>query len=80
MLSNPHNLVTVPKNTENNYGIRVSLAGNDPFCRLLEDNWKTFHWFNDAEERDQALADMSRQNEFSRMGDTPSVCFTPINR
>lgn len=80
MLSNPHNLVTVPKNTEKRYGIRVSLAGNDPFRRLLADDWETFHWFNDTEERDQTLAEMSRRHKFSRMGDAPSVCFAPIDR
>ena len=80
MFSNPHNLVTVPKNTEKCFGIRISLAGNDPFRKLLADDWETFHWFTDADERDQALADMSGRHEFSRMGDAPSVCFNPIER
>jgi hypothetical protein len=79
MFNSPHNLVTVPKNAENRYGIRVSLAGNDPFRSLLADGWETFHWFADADERNRALADMSRRHEFSRMGDTPTVCFEPLN-
>ena len=80
MFSNTHNLVTVPKNTEKRFGIRISLAGDDPFRRLLSDDWETSHWFTDAGERDQALADISRRHEFSRIGDTPTVCFEPIDR
>lgn len=80
MFSNPHNLVTVPKNTEKRFGIRISLAGDDPFRRQLADNWETFHWFADAGERDQAMTEMSRRHEFSRMGDTPTVCFETIKR
>ena len=80
MFSNSHNLVTVPKNAENRFGIRVSLAGNDPFRKLLADDWETFHWYADADTRDRALADMSRRHEFSRMGDVPSVCFEPVQR
>jgi len=80
MFSNPHNLVTTPKDSEKHYGIRVSLAGNDPFRRLLADNWETFHWFAEAGERNVTLADMSRRHQYSRIGDAPTVRFEPVER
>jgi hypothetical protein len=80
MFSNPHNLIITPKDGEKRHGIRVSLAGNDPFRKLLTDNWETFHWFSEAGERNAALADMRRRHEYSRIGDAPTVCFEPVER
>ncbi len=80
MFSNPHNLVSAKSDANKRFGIRVSLVGSDPFQNLLADDWETFHWFTGANERDDALADMSRRHEFSRMGDAPTVCFEPVDR
>ena len=80
MFSNPHNFVATPSDGNKRYGIRVRLAGNDPFRKLIAEDWETFHWFTDAAERDAALADMSRRHEFSRLGDVPTVRFEPIER
>ena len=80
MFSNPHNCITPPETEEKRYGIRVSLAGNDPFRRLLADDWETFHWFAAVDERNAALADMRRRDEFSRMGDAPTVQYEPVEK
>jgi len=80
MLSNPHNLNALPPDTEKRYGIRVSLRDNDPFRRLLAEDWQTFHWFADARQRDAALADMSARHQFSRMGDTPTLQYEAVER
>ena len=80
MFSNAHNFVTPPDSAEKRFGIRVSLAGNDPFRKLLDDDWETIHWFADADERDTALVEMSRRHEYSRLGDVPTVRFEPIER
>lgn len=80
MFSNPHNLASAAKSAEKRYGIRISLTENDPFRRLLAEDWTTFHWFADAAQRDSALTDMSRRHEFSRIGDAPTLRYEPVER
>ncbi len=80
MFSNPHNLVSAPQVGAQRYGIRVSLAENDPFRRLLAADWTSFHWFTEVAERDAALADMSRRHEYSRIGDAPTLRYEPVER
>lgn len=80
MLSNPHNLTSAPQDSKKPHGIRVSLSGNDPFRHLLAEDWETFHWFADSDERDAALADMCRRHEYSRLGDAPTLRYEPVER
>ena len=80
MLSNPHNLNSVPQNEKQPYGIHISLAENDPFRRLVAENWEVFHWFTNAADRDATLADMSRRHEYSRRGDVPTLRYKPVER
>jgi hypothetical protein len=62
------------------YGIRVSLPANDPFANLLDEDWTTSHWYTSRHERDQALQDMSREHEYSRKGDIPTLVFEAVDR
>ncbi len=79
-ISDRHNLIDPPEDRELRYGIRVSLATTDPFRRLVQDRWETFHWYADAEQRDHAMTDMSKRHRFSRIGDQPSVLYEAVER
>jgi hypothetical protein len=60
------------------YGIRISLRRSDPFSNLLGEDWQRLHWYGTAQERDAALADMSRRHEYSRIGDQPSLVYEKV--
>lgn len=44
------------------YGIRITLRQNDPMRapHLLGENWESFRWYDSADERDRAMAEMQR--------------------
>ncbi|MCB1624617.1 MAG: hypothetical protein KDI32_08525 [Pseudomonadales bacterium] len=75
-----HNLRKVPLTTPKPYGIRVSLWPGDPFRKLLGADWNRLHWYASGDERDRALAEMSRKHEYSRAGDRPALAFEKIER
>ena len=79
-ISNRHNLIDPPEDRELRYGIRVSLAAADPFRRLLQDQWETFHWYADAVQRDRAITEMSKRHRYSRIGDQPTVRYEAVER
>jgi hypothetical protein len=74
----PHNLRRDPNETPKAYGLRVSLKPGDPFRALLGADWSRTHWFTTAEERDAALAEMSRKHEYSRPGDRPAHVYEKV--
>lgn len=76
----PHNLREAPASTAKAFGLRVSLKPGDPFRTLLGADWSRTHWFDTAEERDAALAEMSRKHEYSRPGDRPSHVYEKVSR
>ncbi len=76
-LSNPHNLRSLPVDIKP-FGVRVSLRSSDPFRKLLGQDWSRTHWFATAAERDTALADMSREHDYSRSGDAPALRFEKV--
>jgi len=78
MIANDQNLNGGPAPTVRPFGVRVKLRPGDPFRRLLGDDWQTLHWYPSARERDEALEDMSRRHEFSRIGDEPALVFEKI--
>lgn len=80
MLSNPHNLSTLTQDAAKPYGIRATIPASDPFSRLVDEQWEMLHWYAEAAERDEALADMRRRHEFSRIGDAPTVIYEPIDQ
>jgi hypothetical protein len=71
-LRKPHSEEPMP------YGIRVSLQANDPFRKLLGPDWHRLHWYRSAEERDLALAEMSRRHDYSRAVDAPTLTFSKV--
>jgi hypothetical protein len=73
-----HNLRQPQTQEPRPYGVRVSLRTNDPFRKVLGPDWQRVHWFRSAEERDAALAEMSRKHEFSRPQDSPALVFTKV--
>jgi len=79
-ISNRHNLIDPPEDRELRYGIRVSLAASDPFRHLIQDQWETFHWFIDAEQRDRAIMEMSKRHRYSRIGDQPTLRYEAVDR
>lgn len=74
----PHNLRNPPAETPKPYGVRVALKPGDPFRKLLGADWNRTHWFATAEERDAALAEMSRKHEYSRPGDSPAHVYEKV--
>lgn len=79
--SNPHNLQhPLPGPASLRYGIRVTMPPGDPLRRLLGDDWHREHWFATREERDAALRDMGRRHAFNRIGDTPSIRLSTLER
>lgn len=73
-----HNLRKDPTATPKPCGLRVSLKPGDPFRALLGADWSRTHWFATAEERDAALAEMSRKHEYSRPGDRPAHLYQKV--
>ena len=69
-----------PEDKNKPYGIRVSLPAGDPFASLVGSDWNTSHWFDNRNERDSVLRDMSREHEYSRGGDKPALVFEAIDR
>jgi hypothetical protein len=79
--SNLHNLTRPPRaESELRYGIRVRLPARDPLQHLLDRSWSTTHWYATAQERDEALAEMSRRHPYSRIGDLPNLVFERVER
>lgn len=64
------------------FGIRVSMPSGDPMgaAHLLGDHWEYYRWYDTAEERDRALADMQRRVSYYRNGDQPSQELTRVER
>ena len=58
----------------------MSLPPGDPFRTLLGPEWNRLHWYPSAEERDAALAEMSRRHEYSRKTDKPSLVFQKVEK
>jgi hypothetical protein len=79
-ISQSHNLRRPPIEQLRPYGVRVSLPSGDPFRKLLGPEWHRMHWYPTAEERDAALAEMSRRHEYSRAGDQPSLVFQKVEK
>lgn len=77
-ISNSHNLARPATIEPLPYGLRVSLRALDPFGKLCGADWQRSHWYRSAQERDAALADMSRKHEYSRPGDRPALVFTKV--
>lgn len=73
-----HNLRQPPSTRPRPYGVRVSLPAGDPFRKLLGEDWSRTHWYETAEARDTALAEMSRKHEYSRPGDRPALSFEKV--
>lgn len=78
---------TFPENdrlddSEKRHGIAVTLPPNDPMSapHLLGADWSSTRWYESAAARDAALAEMRLQPRYYRVGDTPSIELTPIER
>lgn len=74
-----HNLAA-PPHTSGRFGIRVKLNSTDPFRNLVGGDWTKEHWFETAEERDQALTEMSGRYVYFRPGDKPALTFEKISK
>jgi hypothetical protein len=79
-ISNAHNLRAPSIEKLRPFGIRVSLPAGDPFRKLLGPQWHRTHWFSTPQERDVALAEMSRRHEYSRSGDRPALVFEKVEK
>lgn len=75
-----HNLRERASGLPRPFGVRVALRTDDPFRTLLGNEWSRTHWFETAEERDAALAEMSREHEYSRPGDRPALVFEKVEK
>ncbi len=67
---------------EKRYGIRITLPRGDPMRapHLLGPDWESYRWFETAEERDRALAEMQAQPGYYRAGDVPSQVLSKVQR
>ena len=79
-IANEQNLHGGPAPAVRPFGIRIKLRRGDPFGLLLGRDWQKLHWFPSARERDEALADMSRRHDYSRIGDEPALLFEKVER
>jgi hypothetical protein len=79
-ISQPQNLRAPPIEKLKPYGIRVSLPPGDPFRKLLGPEWQRLHWYPSPDERDAAMAEMSRRHEYSRATDKPALVFQKIEK
>ncbi len=79
-ISQPQNLRTPPVERLKPYGIRVSLPPGDPFRKLVGPEWQRLHWYASPDERDAAIAEMSRRHEYSRATDSPALVFQKIEK
>ena len=79
-ISQPQNLRVPPIEKLRPYGVRVSLPSGDPFRKLLGPEWNRVHWYSSPEERDDALAEMSRRHQYSRATDKPSLVFEKVEK
>lgn len=75
-----HNLARKAKREAGKYGIRLSLPADDTFAVVLGEEWEKFHWYASADQRDAALAEMSRQHQYSRQGDKPTFVYQRVER
>ncbi len=75
-----HNLRELDSGLPRPFGVRVALRSDDPFRKLLGDDWSRTHWFETLEERDEALLEMSREHEYSRPGDRPAMVFEKVEK
>lgn len=79
-IAQAHNLRRPLSQNPRPYGVRISLRRNDPFRNVLGPEWSRTHWFVTAAERDAALAEMSRQHEYSRIGDRPTLVCEKVEK
>jgi hypothetical protein len=75
-----HNLRELDSGLPRPFGVRVALRPDDPFRKLLGADWSRTHWFETLDERDAALAEMSRKHEYSRPGDRPALSFEKVEK
>jgi hypothetical protein len=61
------------------FGLRLRPRSNDPFRKLVGEDWEKEHWFATREERDAALAQMSGRYLYFRPGDAPTLDFEAID-
>lgn len=64
------------------FGISIKLPENDPMAasHLLGEDWQGERWYESAEARDAALADMQDHPRYYRIGDVPSIIVTKLDR
>ena len=79
-ISQPQNLRTPPNERLQPFGVRVSLPVGDPLRTLLGPQWHRLHWYATPDERDAAIAEMSRRHEYSRATDIPSLVFEKVEK
>lgn len=64
------------------YGIKITLPSGD-FLRsshLLGDEWAGYRWYDSAEARDEAYAQMLRQPPYYRRDELPSQALSLVER
>jgi hypothetical protein len=77
-IANEHNL-RGPLPTARPFGIRIRARRNDPFVKLVGDDWQREHWFETRGERDAALAQMSGRYLYFRPGDAPTLEYEKVD-
>jgi hypothetical protein len=79
-ISQSQNLRAPPNERLQPFGVRVSLPVGDPMRKLLGPQWHRLHWYATPDERDAAIAQMSRRHEYSRATDVPSLVFEKVEK
>jgi hypothetical protein len=79
-ISQSQNLRAPPNERLQPFGVRVSLPLGDPMRKLLGPQWHRLHWYATPDERDAAIAQMSRRHEYSRATDVPSLVFEKVEK
>lgn len=76
-----HNLVDPEvAGRQRNFGIRVTLPGNDTLRNVLGDDWERFHWYATETERDSAFEKMALRHGYYRDTDAPTQVLEKVSR
>lgn len=75
-------LAKISENTIKPFGIRMALQPNDTLRapHLLGEHWEAYRWYNTAEDRDKALAELQQQPPYYQRGDIPNLILTKVDK
>lgn len=78
MICHAHNLIEGTRTGAGQYGIRITLAPCDPLNDIIGADWSSCRWYTTAQQRDEAMRELTAEPPYARIGDRPSIRCEPI--